>query len=312
MQILLITLFAVLSLLLIAVPGYLLINRKMISEECIGGASKILLYVAQPCLAVYTFTEAEFSLKVLADIGIFALISLLLVSAMLCGAYLILRKKYADPIHRIMTVAVAFANCAFFGIPVIEALLPDKAAGLMIYTTVFAVVMNIIGWTLGSAIISGNAKHVSVKKIFLNPAVIGLLVAMFIFILRIPIQKDILSMISVTGRMCSPLSMLIMGMRLATMKPSDIFTNPRVYLTIAVKQMLMPLVAFAIIFFMPLAPEVKQTFFIIAACPVASVVLNFAEIVGAGQKEGAAMVLVGTMLSIVTMPVMMLMLPLLA
>ena len=45
--------------------------------------------------------------------------------------------------------------------------------------------------------------------------------------------------------------------------------------------------------------------------PVASVVLNFAEIAGEGQKKAASLVLLGTILSIVTLPLMMLLLPVL-
>ena len=50
-----IALFAVLSLLLVAVPGYVLTKKNVIGTECIASLSKILLYVCQPCLAVYTF-----------------------------------------------------------------------------------------------------------------------------------------------------------------------------------------------------------------------------------------------------------------
>ena len=106
--------------------------------------------------------------------------------------------------------------------------------------------------------------------------------------------------------------MIIMGMRLATMELRGLFTDLRVYLTIAVKQTVMPLIAFLLVFYLPISSEVKQTFFIICACPVASVVLNFAEIVGAGQREAAKMLLLGTLLSVVTLPPMMLLLPLLA
>ena len=112
--------------------------------------------------------------------------------------------------------------------------------------------------------------------------------------------------------MVATLSTATIGMRLATMELRGLFTDLRVYLTIAVKQIVMPLIAFLLVFYLPISSEVKQTFFIICACPVASVVLNFAEIVGAGQREAAKMLLLGTLLSVVTLPPMMLLLPLLA
>ena len=307
-----IALIATAVLLLAAVPGYILMKRKMLDESCISGFSKILLFVCQPCLAVYTFTSATLSLEKLIEVGIFAALTAVIFLIVLGGAWIFLHKKYSEPIYRIVTIATTFANCAFFAIPIIEALLPEISEEVIIFTTAFAVVMNVIGWTLGAAIISGDARYISLKKIFLNPAMIGTVVAVLIFVSRIPIEGDLRNMIVTTARMSTPLSMIIMGMRLATMDIRSLFTDLRVYLTVAVKQIVMPLIAFLLVLYLPISSEVKQTFFIICACPVASVVLNFAEIVGAGQREAAKMLLLGTLISIVTLPPMMLLLPLLA
>jgi predicted permease len=306
-----ISLIAVAVLLLATVPGYIMMKRKMLDEACISGFSKILLFVCQPCLAVYTFTSATLSVEKLIEVGIFALLTVAIFLIVLGGAYLFLHKKYSEPIYRIVTIATTFANCAFFAIPIIEAILPEISEEVIVFTTAFAVVMNVIGWTLGAAIISGDSRYVSMKKIFLNPAMLGTVVALLIFVLKIPIEGDLKNMIVTAARMSTPLSMIIMGMRLATMELRTLFSDLRVYLTIAVKQIIMPLVGFGLVYFLPISPEVKQTFFIICACPVASVVLNFAEIVGAGQREAAKMLLLGTILSIVTLPPMMLLLPLL-
>ena len=55
----------------------------------------------------------------------------------------------------------------------------------------------------------------------------------------------------------------------------------------------------------------KAVLYIICCCPVASIVLNFSEILGEGQKEAASTVLLSTILSILTLPIMTLLLPLL-
>jgi len=259
-----ISLIAVAVLLLAAVPGYIMMRRKMIDESCISGFSKVLLFVCQPCLAVYTFTSATLSTEKLCEVGIFALLTAVIFLIVLGGAYLFLHKKYSEPIYRIVTIATTFANCAFFAIPIIEALLPALSEELIIFTTAFAVVMNVIGWTLGAAIISGDTRYISVKKIFLNPAMLGALAALLIFVSGIPIEGDLRNMIVTTARMSTPLSMIIMGMRLATMGFRGLFTDVRVYLTIAVKQIVMPLVAFGLVYFLPISSDVKQTFFIIS------------------------------------------------
>lgn len=308
MTIFFISLTAVAVLLLTAVPGYILMKRRMLEENCIPGLSKILLYICQPCLSIYTFSTTAYTPELLTRIGVFAVFCIGINGLMLSCVYLVLRKKCERPIYRIITIAATFGNCAFFGIPIVEAILPG-ASELILYTTVYALVMNLLGWTVGSAIISRDLKYISVKKIFINPSMIGTAIAFFFFVGRVPIHPNLLDMITMVGRMCTPLSMLIMGMRLATMRFGDLFVHKNVYLTIAVKQLLMPLIAFFAILFVPLDASVKQTFFIICACPVASVVLNYAEIVGEGQREAANLLLLGTMLSILTLPIMMFLLP---
>lgn len=310
MRTFLIALSAVAILLVQAAPGFVFVKKKMISEDTAAALSKILLYMCQPCLAVYTFSSAEFSVEKLADLGLFALVTLLINGVMLGGAVLILRRKFADTSYRVLTLAMAFANCAFFGIPIIDVLLPDVADGLRIYTTVYATIMNILGWAIGIAIITGNARNVSAKKIFINPAMLGILLGVPLFVFSVKLPEMLFDAITIVGRMTTPLSMIIMGVRLATTNLRSVFTSVKAYVAVAVKMLLMPLLAFVIVYFLPLPIEVKKTFFIICACPTASVVLNFSELCGAGQREAAASVLLSTILSILTLPTMMLMLSL--
>ncbi len=311
-----IALCAVGVLLLSAVPGYILVRRRMLSLDCIPGFSKVLLFVCQPCLAIYSFSGIECNAQNLKNMGIFALLILAVHAVMLGGAYLVLRRRHNRPVYRIMTIATTFGNCAFFGIPVIEALMPAEAPELIAYTTVYAVVMNVLGWTVGSAIISKNAKYVSVKKIFLNPAMIGFAVAMLLFVCGFEFTGtfgvQLENMIRHTARMATPLSMVVMGMRLATVHPRAVFCDVKIYLTLAVKQLIMPLIAFLLVFLLKdIDVNLRKTFYITCACPVASIVLNFSEIVGEGQDSAASLVLLGTILSIGTLPLMMLLLPLL-
>jgi predicted permease len=250
-------------------------------------------------------------------VGIFAALIILVHAVMLGCSYLILRKKSIEPVYRIITIGTTFGNCAFFGIPIIEAMLPESASGLILYTTVYAVVMNVIGWTVGSAIISRDAKYISLKKILLNPAMLGFVAAIIFFVLGVRFNGTYTamlgSMIQQTARMATPLSMIVMGMRLSTMKLSELFSDYRLYITIAVKQMFMPLIAFLIAFFLTgVDTGLRATFYITCSCPVASIVLNYSEIVGEGQKSAANLVLLSTALSILTLPLMMLLFPLIA
>jgi predicted permease len=309
MSVFVISILAVLSLLLVAIPGYLFIKLKVVPESSISGFSKVLLFVCSPCLSIYGFASIKYSPEVLLDIGIFALLCVAIFAVMMGVTFLILFKKSKEPIYRIITIAAAFSNATFFGIPILEAIMKEAAARLVVYANIFSLVLNVVAWTAGLAIILRNPKYMSVKKAFLNPSMIGTLVAFIIFLFSIPIPDQILSMITTTGKMASPLSMIILGMRLATVDLREMIRDIRLYMTIGVNQLIMPLVALAMVIFLPVSADVKAAFFIICSCPIASNVLNFSEIANAGQKQAASLVLLGTILSILTLPLMMLLLP---
>ena len=308
-----VTLFATIALLLIIIPGFIVGKTKLVSERATVDLTKILLFVCSPCMFFMTFQKLENDLSLLLDLLIFALLVLVINAIMLGGAYLFLFKKQAEPVYRIITIATGLANCAFFGIPIIEALY-ENADKLIIYTSVWGITMNILGWTVVSAIIAHDPKYMSAKKILLNPATMGGLVGLLFFLLSINVGElfpSLWSMIELLGRASSPLSMLIVGLRLSGVKPRELVDDWRIYLTIAAKQLLMPLVAFAVVFFLPLDPEIKQVFVLLSACPVAAIVQSFSEMLGKGEREAAKLVLLGTILSVVTLPVASLLLPLL-
>ncbi|MDE7336876.1 MAG: AEC family transporter, partial [Clostridia bacterium] len=102
----------------------------------------------------------------------------------------------------------------------------------------------------------------------------------------------------------TPLCMLVMGMRLATIKFKSLFTNWMQYFAVVINQLIFPLFVLAILTLLRVDAELKSCMFIMCACPVAAVVQNYAEILGEGQDIAANMVLLGTMTSIATLPLM--------
>ena len=221
----LITLFSVGILLASAIPGYLFIKCKMVKEDFIPGVSKILVYICQPAIAVYSFAELEFSLDVLGKMGLFTLLVTVLHILVLLGVYFAFGGARKRAVYGIITVSSTFANCTFFGIPIIEALLPDIASSLIAYAAIYSLVMNIIGWTVGAALISGDVKYISLKKVFLNPATISTGAAFLIFLFGISLPATLLSSITVMGKMATPLSMFVLGMRLATVDARSVFCD---------------------------------------------------------------------------------------
>lgn len=302
-----VTLTTVAILLLYAVPGFLLVKSRAVKGEHIPNFSKLLLYVCSPCMIVYSFRKMQFSAESVKNLALCFVITLVFQFAMLLFYFLLFRKRRQDILWRVVNLAAVFANCGFLGIPILEALLPTHPEAVA-YSSIYTITMNLIGWSVGMYIISLDKSYIKPRKMFLNPASIGLFISIPLYVFSVSLPVQIEDMVTLLGKMCTPLCMLIMGMRLATVKAKAIFCDPRQYLAVGLKQIVFPLVAFALLFFLPISPVLKQAIFILCACPVASVVQNYAELLGKGNDKAANMVLLGTIISIVTLPVMCLLL----
>ena len=302
-----VTLTTVAVMLLYAVPGFLLVKTNMIKGDHIPSFSKVLMYVCQPCLTIYSFRQVPLSLESVKNMGLCFTITLFLQLGLVLTYFFLFRKKRKDVIWRIINLAAVFSNCGFLGIPILEALLPDHPE-VLVYSSLFSIPMNLIGWSLGMYIISLDKSYVRAKKIFLTPAMFGFLAALLLFSFDVQLPAQLETMLTFLGRMSTPLCMLIMGMRLATVKIKHIFCDARQYLAVVLNQFVFPLVTFAVLYFLPISPVTKQALVILSACPVASMVQNYAELLGQGNDKAANMVLLGTMSSVITVPLMCLML----
>ncbi len=298
-----VTFATVAVMLLYAVPGWLLIKFKKIKPESISAFAKMLLFALQPAQTVYSFMNAPFSWELLGNIGLFFVTTVLLMGVLLFIIYGVIGEKKRTDQNRVLNLTMCFGNVSFLGIPLVEAVLPQYPHATM-YCIAFSLAMNILGWTAGAYVLTGDKSYISLKKIVINPGFLSAAVAIPMFILQVQLPERLMSGIVLFGKMTTPMCMLILGMRLATVPFKEVFGTPKQYLAVAFKQLCLPLISLAIIKICPFDVAFESALYLLCCCPVASFVLNLSEIFGKGQKTAANMALLGTMSSIITLPIM--------
>ena len=300
------TFLTVAIIMIYAVVGFCIIKFKLIKKESIPDFAKFLMYICQPILIIYSFNQATYTKELGKTLLIASGLILAIFILFLGTFFLIFRKKYQEKVaYRIYTIASCFGNVGFLGVPILEAVFKDNQVALgtaLAISSVFLVIMNEIGWTIGSLIISLDKKYVRLKMIFLNPSILAIYVAIPLFLLNVKVPDRLDSVVTILAKMTTPLCMVILGMRLAVTNVKVVFCNYKTYIIIFIKQVVMPLVMLLFVVFLPIDTPVKQALVILASAPIASVVLNFSEMVGEGQEDAASLVLCGTILCILTMP----------
>ena len=172
------------------------------------------------------------------------------------------------------------------------------------------IAFNAMTWTLGVYAITGEKKRINALKIILNPPTLAVIVALPFFFCNVAVPEQVMTPISYLGDMTLPLSMIILGVRLADMKPIRLINDVKVYVSSFIKLILAPLLSLAVMLLVsllvPIDRYVMVALYVIAAMPAASSALNFAEMYNGDRETAAACTLMSTILCILTIPVLML------
>ena len=216
-------------------------------------------------------------------------------------------KKAPNSRQRMLRFATVFGNAAFMGIPLIIDVLGKEKA---IYATFYLIFFQIFVWTVGSYIYTRDTKFFSIKKIILNPGVIPIILGVIIYVSGLGelIPDVVVSAVDKLASAVVPFSMLIVGIRLAECNLKGIFLNPKLFLCIGLRLLVLPTVFFAVMFVISKLgiyhnEVVFSAALICASAPCAAYTNSFAEMFHGDGAEASKVVSVSTLLSIFTMPV---------
>ena len=296
----------VLLMLLYLLPGYFLCKAAKIHPNHLSSVSVILLYICAFGLYLDALTTLDPSPTLFAKMGLFLLFSLAAEIAMMLLILLLAgKKKRKEFPTRMMSIACVMGNVGFFGMPVVRALFP-AAPEAAVYSCMFNTSLNILAWTMGVFTLTGAKKHVSLRAAFLNPSVLAVITGTILCFTQ---SKEWLPEIFRTGfstlaAASTPLCMIILGVRLATMNLKKLFTNPLAWLISAGKLLVFPLFCRLLVLPFPLDPVFEGSMLILGAAPCASILLNLAEIHHNGQELAANCAMLSTLLSIATIPLL--------
>ena len=303
------TFINVVTIVVLAVPGFVLRKCKLFPEKAASILAVLLLYVSQPFLMMSSIFNKPFDAAMLPNFAWVLGFAVALQLTVYFVSLLCFSRDKNEAARRAAVASSYLGNVGFMGIPVMEMLFPGND-DMILYTVVYNIAFNAMTWTLGVYAITGEKKRINPLKIILNPPTIAVIIALPFFFCNVAIPEQVMTPISYLGDMTLPLSMIILGVRLADMHLLRLVNDVRVYVVAALKLIVSPLLSLGIMLLVdlvfPLDRFVIIALFIIGAMPTASSALNFAEMFGGDRETAAASTLMNTLLCIVTIPILML------
>ena len=102
--------------------------------------------------------------------------------------------------------------------------------------------------------------------------------------------------------------MIVLGSYLGRCRLQEIFTDKRIYLVSFYRLILAPILLLVIFKFLPVQfAQIKMIIFIAASAPVGALLPMFAQIVNRDTDYGAEIVSLSTLLSLISLPLMLMM-----
>lgn len=282
--------------------GWLCYKVEFIHTQTAKDLTNLLLYIVSPCLIINSFKQ-KFTYARFVEFGVlFALVAFLFIFKILLSAGIFNKKTVADEQKRtILRYAGTYTNAGFMGIPLVQAIL---GANGVFFAVPYLIIYNIFMWTHGISMFQDRHHSFGqqVRQAVLNPNIIAAVIGLLLFITQFKIPDLIATPMNYIADINTPLSMIVIGTNLGAIDLKNDWHDRLAWSGVLVRNIIFPLLILGILLLMPLSYTAKITTLIMAACPVAGVVVLFSLISDYDVKFPTKLMCLSTLSAVATIP----------
>ena len=294
-----ITVFTQVSVLMLMIAvGFIAAKTGIMTEAGAACCTDIALIIATPCVIIKSLAR-RFDAAVMKSLLLAIALTLLVQVLMITLGTLLLRSKDLRR-QRTLRFGSIFANCGFMSLPLQEVML---GADGTLYGSAYVIMFNLVVWSYGVYLISGDKRYIQPKKLFVNPGIAGLLIGLIIFVFSVPVPQVLSSTVNYLAAIYTPLPMLIIGYHLSKTNVLKAFKDVKCIIAVLLRLIVYPLVSLGVLYLLGVRGTLLVSVIISLSAPVAAVTTMFSSKFGGGDTAlSVDMVSLSTVLSIITMP----------
>ena len=290
-----------LKLFLLLILGFVLFKCHIFDEYTNKKISALIVNVASPMLIISSIAGVEGSNKsivfLMIGAGILMYIGFIILGKIINRIFPFPKKDW--PVYECMVV---FANTGFMGYPVLLDVFGQEA---VFYASLIHMAFNFFVYTYAiMCLTKGDDSEFKLNfKQLLTPGIILIFVGIFIYLFDIQLPSVLMDTINSVGSLTAPLSMMMIGSSLAVYPIKDRFTDWRSYVFAFVRLMIVPFVTMIMCRLLHIDAYYANITIITNAMPVGSMVLMLATQYNANVKIVTRNIVVSTLLSVITIPI---------
>lgn len=280
--------------------GYIFTKLKLINYENSTHLSQFCLYIICPCMLINSF-QIEFTADkargfFLAVAAAIVIHMFLLSFAAVCGKVL-----HFSSIER---ASFIYTNAGNLIVPIVTYVLGKE---YVFYCCAFMMVQTFLVWTHGISTILEKPSY-QFRKIITNPCILGTTAGMIMFFTGLKLPALLGQAVERTANCIAPVSMVIIGILIASSDLKEVFTRGRSWLVTIMRLIVCPVfVIFLLSIFhvtkmIPDADKILFVSLLAAAAPSASTVTQMASMHHKNEILAGSINIMTVLLCIGTMP----------
>lgn len=285
----------------IIIIGVIVYKIRLVDKETNRRLADLVLMLVNP-LVIFISYQREFKANLLTGLLISLVLAFFTHIFGILVSNIVLRKKNHEGDIAIERFAVIYSNCGFIGIPLVNGIFGSEG---VFYLTAYMTIFNLVSWTHGMITVSGKNDIKSITKAILSPSVIATVSGFLFFIGKIMLPDILNQTLSYVGNMNTPLAMLVAGVTIAQTDFKQVLGKVRIYYISFFKLLLIPITVLFIFSLFNIPRIVLLTSVLAATCPTAASINLFALKFDKNYLYASELFGVTTILSLVTIPLVM-------
>ena len=291
----------VIVLFIIMVVGFYAKKKKFLNNAVDKGLSELLLNITLPFMIITSFNikyEAEMvsNAQKILMYSFMIHISLIFISKIFFFKF----PKNKQQVFRFITI---FCNVGFMGYPVLESIYGGVG---VFYAAIFNIAFNLLVWTVGVMLYTGEKDFKSMRKAIANPALIAVFIGLILFVFSIKLPLPIETSLKLVGSTTTPISMIIIGSMLAELQLKNIFSDFSIYYATVVRLLIVPMIVYVVLKALKVDELLLNICVILQAMPAAVTTAIIAEKYGGDGLLASQCVFITTIVSVITIPIVIL------
>ncbi len=298
---------SVIKLFMMLFAGFAARKTGVIDDHTTKGLSALLIKVTLPAL-IFTSMQKEFSPALLRESFVitalsFGVYGIYFIIALITGRALGGEKKDTG----VYQFAILFSNVGFMGFPVLGSVFGQES---IFYAAMFNIPFHFFVFTLGVYLMTrGHSEDAKFDfKLFLSPGIVMTVAGFLCFVFSIKLPAVVYDPLKFIGEVTIPLSMITVGSMLTEVHPKELLAGWRVYFISFMRLAVLPAVVFLFVRLFTDNPMMITVPVVIAAMPVAVNAPLIAHEYKGNALLASRLMFLSTLLSLLTLPVVLLIL----